>query len=138
MNIFPDYIDAAREMYDKFGVEADLRAVETFDYRDPLTLRSTVLKVFWKIKVTSSGSNEVWSVLLPKSNVRQYDECDIDGVDELRGAEFDSGSFTKWNIDFQAQSGIIISAKTKRDLFDAIADCRECIMEMEELVSFAA
>lgn len=138
MNIFPEYIDAARKMYSKFGVDADIRAVETLDYRDPITLRAIAVLVYWKIAVGSCGATEVWSVMLPKTTDRQHADYGAAEMNELRSVEFDAKSGARWNIDFQSQSGVIVSAKSRNDLFDAIIDCRECIGQMAGVICRAA
>ncbi|MCP5407318.1 MAG: hypothetical protein H6967_07275 [Chromatiaceae bacterium] len=125
-------------MYSEFGVDADIRAVEKLDYRDPITLRAIALLVYWKITVGSCGATEVWSVMLPKSAAQQCDECGAADMNELRSVEFDARSCARWNIDFQSQNGIIVSAKSRNDLLDAIVDCRECIGQMAGGVCCAA
>ena len=138
MDIFPDYIDAARKMYRKFGVDADIRAVEKLDYRDPITLRAIAVSVYWRIAVGAFGATEVWSVMLPKPTDQLHAEHGVAEMNELRSVEFDAKSGARWNIDFQSQSGVIVSAKSRNDLLDAIIDCQECIGQMAAAVYCAA
>ena len=55
MDIYRDYIDAAHDMYDKYRVGADTRAVDTLDYSDPISGKTQVLKIYWQLKAGRSG-----------------------------------------------------------------------------------
>ena len=141
MDIYPDYIDAAHEMYDRYKVDADVRAVDTLEYSDPTTGRNIVLEVYWRMSVNASGPTEVWSVILPRQGNEQvaFKETDESSATaEIAGIELGNDSKTKWNIYFQARNGIIVSAKTRKDLFDAVADCRECLAHIIGLIPQAA
>ena len=141
VSIHPDYIDAAHDMYKKYRVVSGICAVDTLDYNDPITGNNIYLDIFWRMKDTPSGPAEVWSVVLPRSNAEPDDFINIDEIiesDVVGDNEIGNDLNTKWNIYFQAYSGIIINAKTKNDLNDAIVNCRECLEQIVKTNPFIA
>lgn len=135
MTIDPNYIDAAHDMYNKYHVVPGIFAVDTVDYNDPISGTNFFLDVFWRMKDTPSGPAEIWSIVLPRSNVERDDFIIIDEIIENdKVDELKLRTNTKWNINFQAYSGIIINAKTKNDLHNAIVNCRECLEQLTKTI----
>lgn len=71
VTINPNYIDAAHDMYNKYHVVPGIFAVDTLDYNDPITGTNIFLDVFWRMKDTSSGPAEIWSIVLPRSMLNE-------------------------------------------------------------------
>lgn len=128
MDIYRDYIDAAHDMYDKYRVGADTRAVDTFDYSDPISGKTLVLKIYWQLKAGRSGPAETWSITLP----RQEDTTNLSigftdnsAISDVADIDLASDCESSWQIYFRTEQGILITAKTKRHLLEAVIDCRE-------------
>lgn len=141
MDIYRDYINAAQDMYDKYRVGADTRAVDALEYSDPISGKILVLKIYWKLKAGRSGPAETWSITLP----RQEDTANRSEGVTANSASNDFGDNdqanddeSSWQIFFRAEQGILITAKTKPHLLEAVSDCREYLGQSVGVVQRAA